>query len=320
MVSLDEILFGIVSIPVVIVLSLFLEGIDRKANARMQRRIGPPVIQPFYDVLKLLRKSYIVPVTAAPYIFILAPILAALCAISSTLIVIANIVLKTHMYADLMIVIYLMAMPSLMKVFGGSSSGNPYAAIGASRMMTMIVAYKLPLLVSMIPAAIKGGSTLSISDIVQAQTQKGVCYALSYPSTALAAVSFLLCIPAEAGVVPFDIPEAKTEIIHGTLIEYGGPYLALFRIAKSTIVLTLVLLASALFFYSDLSLIWGQAEYGFYINSALVFIVAVAIMLLTITVPRTIFARLKTGQALRFFWIIPLGLGLFGSLLSSTGM
>ncbi|MEM2094060.1 MAG: complex I subunit 1 family protein [Candidatus Bathyarchaeia archaeon] len=317
--SVSFILLGTFIIPIVVVFGLLLEGVDRKVNARMQRRIGPPVIQPFYDIVKLFGKSYIIPVTADPYLFVAAPVLAAVCAVTGAVIVFANAVLRMSVFADLIIVTYLLAMPSLMKMLGASSSGNPYAAIGFSRMMTMLIAFKLPLLVSIITVAVKSGITLSIGSIISAQINNGICFAFASPSTALAALAFFLCITAEAGVVPFDIPEAKTEIIHGTMIEYGGPYLALFRIAKSTTVFSMVLLASVLFFYPNSSLI-DQATYRICLDSALVFLFAMVVMLLTVTLPRTIFSRLKIGQALGFFWAVPLVIGVVSSILCAIWM
>lgn len=210
----------LVSIPSVFFLSLLFEGIDRKIHARMQRRIGPPIIQPFYDFIKLLFKENIVPETAARSIFNAAPSLAAASSIVGAAIPLANLIAKDSIIGDLILVMYLLTMSSIMVIIGGSSSGNPYGAVGSSRKIMMLIGYEIPLLVSVVSLSIKAGPSLTHYSIILSQIESGKCFAYAYPSSAIAALTFLLCVSAAVGVVPFDIPEAKTEIIHGPLIEY----------------------------------------------------------------------------------------------------
>jgi NADH-quinone oxidoreductase subunit H len=306
------------SIPSVFFLSLLFEGIDRKIHARMQRRIGPPIIQPFYDFIKLLFKENIVPETAARSIFNAAPSLAAASSIVGAAIPLANLIAKDSIIGDLILVMYLLTMSSIMVVIGGSSSGNPYGAVGSSRKIMMLIGYETPLLVSVVSLSIKAGPSLTHYGIILSQIESGKCFAYVYPSSAIAALTFLLCVSAAVGVVPFDIPEAKTEIIHGPLIEYSGPHLALLKLAKSLTNFSLLLLAFTLFFYfpaiSELSIVFGEMT-----ALGICLLGSLAVMFLTVTLPRTVFARLKIGQAFKTYWFFPLPMAIISLILSVLG-
>lgn len=306
------------SLPSVFFLSILFEGIDRKIHARMQRRIGPPIIQPLYDFIKLLFKENIVPETAARSIFNVSPSLAAVFSIIGAAIPLANLIAKNSIVGDLILVMYLLTMSSIMIVIGGSSSGNPYGAVGFSRKIMILIGYDIPLLASVISLSIKAGPSLMLYSIILAQVDLGRCFAYAYPSSAIAALIFLLCISAAVGVVPFDIPEAKTEIIHGPLIEYSGPHLALLKLAKNLTNFSLSLLAFILFFYfpviSKLSIVLGQmAVLGICLLGSL------AVTFLTVTLPRTVFARLKIGQAFKAYWFFLLPMAATSLILSVLG-
>jgi NADH-quinone oxidoreductase subunit H len=314
---MNTIVILLLAFPVVFFLSLLFEGIDRKVHARMQERIGPPIIQPFYDFIKLFNKERIVPVTASSGIFTAVPIIAAAASILGAAIPLASLILETGVGGDLILVLYLLVMSSVMVMVGGSSSGNPYGAIGFSRKMTMLIAYEVPMLISIVSVSLNCNS-LAYCDVVSAQIMAKLLLAFTRPSMAVAAVTFLLCIPAAADAVPFDISEAKTEIIHGSLVEYGGPYLALIKLAKAASNFALTLLAATLFFYLP-ALFDGYVSLGLgAVFSSLV--IALIFWLLTITVPRTIFARLKIGQAFKFYWLIPLPLSILSMALSTLGL
>jgi len=316
---MNTIVILLVTFPVVFVLSLLFEGVDRKIHARMQRRIGPPIIQPFYDFVKLFNKERIVPVTASSIIFTTVPMIAAAASILGAAILVANIITGTSIVGDLLLVLYLLAMFSVMVMIGGSSSGNPYGAIGFSRKMTMIIAYEVPMLISIMALAFNPCFSLTYYDIVSTQIKMKTLLAFTYPSMAAAAATFLLCIPAAAEAVPFDIPEAKTEIVHGPVIEYGGPYLALVKLAKAASNFALTFLVASLFFYTP-ALFEGYVSLGLGGALFLCLVTALIFMILTITVPRTIFARLKIGQAFKFYWLFPLTLSMLSVVLSVVGL
>ncbi|MEM3549595.1 MAG: complex I subunit 1 family protein [Candidatus Bathyarchaeia archaeon] len=298
-------------------ISLFFEGVDRKVHARMQRRIGPPIIQPFYDFIKLFNKERIIPITASSEIFTAVPIIAAASSILAAAIPLTSLMVGESLVGDLILILYLLAMSSVLLMVGGSSSGNPYGAVGFSRNMTMLIAYEVPLFISIVVVSINCNS-LAYCEIVQTQIRTGNLLALSRLSMAVSAIAFLFSLPAAAEVVPFDISEAKTEIVHGLLVEYSGPYLALFKLAKASSKFALTFLASTVFFY--LPALFGEgASKGL---GALCICLGIALILwmLIITFTRTIFARLKIGQALKFYWLIPLSTSVFSVALLIIGL
>ena len=301
----------------VFVISLLFDGIDRKLHARMQRRIGPPIIQPLYDFIKLFSKERIVPVAASSRIFTVSPTFAAAASIMGTSILLANLMLGGSTGGDLIVVLYLLAMSSVLVMVGGSSSGNPYGAVGFSRKMSMLIAYEVPLLLSILSVSLKVNS-LSYYDVISVQITTKSMLALTFPSMAVAATAFLICIPAATDAVPFDVSEAKTEIVHGPLVEYGGPFLALFKLAKSASNLALTLLATTLFFY--LPAVFRVYALPGLSDLLICLVFALIFWFLTITVPRTIFARLKVGQAFKFYWLVALPLSVTAVLLSVLGL
>jgi len=315
--TMDVITAFLLTFPIVFVISLLFDGIDRKIHARMQRRIGPPIIQPFYDFIKLLNKERIVPAMASSQIFTVLPTLAAASSILSSAILFTSVMSGTSFGGDLVVVFYLLAMSSVLVTIGGSSSGNPYGAIGFSRKMTMLIAYEVPLLLSFLSVFLKINST-SYYNAILTQVKVGSMLALAFPSMAVSAVAFLLCIPAAADAVPFDVSEAKTEIIYGPLVEYSGPYLALFKLAKASSNLSLTFLACTLFFY--LPALFGDGD-SLWLGAFIVcLLLALILWFLTITVPRTVFARMKVGQAFKFYWIVALPLSVIAVVLSALGL
>jgi formate hydrogenlyase subunit 4 len=293
--------------PGVFVLSLLYSGFDRKLHARMQRRVGPPLIQPFYDFVKLMNKERIIPSSASPSVFVTVTALAAASSILGASILLTNLVMEASFVGDIMLVMYLVLMTAALTMIGGSSSGNPYGAIGFSRRVGMLLGYEVPMLISLLIVSYRSGLTLSFYDMVAAQSIADVVLAFS-PGAALASLVFALCIPAAAGVVPFDIPEAKTEVAYGYLVEYGGPYLGLLKLAKEVTNFTLSLLFFTLFIYAPQSFPL-VSEYNEWVNLLFILVGSLAVYIVTITFPRTLFARVKLGQALRFYlWVWALSL------------
>ena len=294
----------VILFPFIVVISLLFEGIDRKLHARLQNRIGPPIIQPFYDFFKLFGKERVIPESASASIFTVAPVLAVICAILGAVIPFVSTLFRINFVGDLILVVYLLSMPSLMIMIGGSASGNPFGTIGYSRGITVLMSYEVPFVLSIGLISFKTGFSITSYNIIMAQESAGMPLAFSYFSMAFAAAAFLFCIPSAAGTLPFDLADAKTEIIHGSLIEYSGPYLALLKMSKSVVSFAMAFLSSTLFFHilfpSD-SLVFGTL-----INLIVSLLIALLIMFITITLPRTIFARLKSGQVLKFYWSIPL--------------
>ena len=145
---IPTIVFGTIGVALFgIVFGLLYKGIDRKIAAHMQGRIGPPIIQPFRDVRKLFTKENIVPENAIPWIFNLAPLVGLVATISILLYLPIggfspiDSLHEGFIFGDLILILYLLIIPSLAMVIGGFSSGSPYAIVGAQREMATMIAY-----------------------------------------------------------------------------------------------------------------------------------------------------------------------------------
>jgi NADH-quinone oxidoreductase subunit H len=270
--------------------------IDRKVTARVQWRVGPPVLQPVYDFLKLLGKETLVPETASRGLFLLAPLVALVSVtLVSTILWLVNLT-GTAFVGDLIVVVYLMVMPSLALMMGALASANPLATTGASREMKLMVAYELPFLICLAVVILKSGLTISLVRIAEQPVIGSV-------SGAVAAVVALLCIQAKLGFTPFDVAEAETEIMGGVTIEYSGPPLAVFKLSQAMLLFTLPVFLITVF--------WGGIRLaGWGILHA---ILKYVLILVLIVVIKNTNPRIRIDQAVRFFWrmLTPLALASF---------
>jgi formate hydrogenlyase subunit 4 len=302
--------------PATVVLGFLFEGVDRKLHARMQNRRGPPILQPFYDFIKLFGKEQLVPETSASSIFTTAPIIAAICPIVSAVIMTSTMLFRVTFEGDIILILYLLTMPGLMYAVGGASSGNPYGVIGFSRSIMIMLAYELVFIMSLALTAFKTEYIFASYAVVEAQETLGTAMVLAYPSMLFAGIAFLCAIPAAVAVTPFDIPEAKTEVAHGPLIEYTDSHLAFMKMSKTMLTFNLTFISTLLFFNHPL--LFGLG--GIYGSFVIRLLLALLVMFITVTLPRTIFARSKSHQAFKFYWRIPMLLVALSILFMMIGL
>lgn len=286
------------------VIGLLLTWIDRKVTARIHWRVGPPWYQPFADVLKLLSKETLIPSGAHKFIFLLAPLLGILAmTIIAVMLFLMNFFPEKSFIGDLIVLIYLFALPPLGLIIGGSASKNPLSAVGASREMTLYFGYELPFLAALLITVIKTNGLLQIGEIIRFQQNNGpIFYSIS---GIIAMIISLFIIQAKLGYVPFDIAEAEQEIMAGPILEYSGLALALFRLSKA---MMLFLLPCFL-----VTIYWGGLTHWTAILKVLLLIVL--IILIKNTNP-----RLRIDQALKFFWLILLPFAIIGIILAFNNL
>jgi formate hydrogenlyase subunit 4 len=277
-------------------ISLLFVGIDRKVAAHMQNRIGPPVWQEFFDVGKLLGKEDITPAPAQSAVFTLAPVLAFGAVVTVMMLLPVNSAQPALvLVADMIVIIYLLNIPAICVMLGGYSSASPFGASGASRYVVQLFGYELAFIIAALAVATRVGS-LNLSDFVVYQGQHGW---LMFDWRLLPAlIASLIAIQGKLLRVPFDIPEAEVEIVHGPLTEYSGPKLALMRIAYDIEILAVAGFITALF-------LGGPTPFtiaGVQIPGVVSFLIkCLAVVLLTTTI-RCVAARLRIDQAVKFFW------------------
>ena len=282
------------------VIGLVLTWVDRFVSARVQWRKGPPFYQPFADMLKLLLKQTVVPEGASRATFLIAPLIgfAAMC-ITAVLLFYVNFYPRGSFVGDLIVLVYLFALPPLATIIGASASRNPLSAVGASREMVLYLGYELPFLLALSVPIILTSGRIRLGDLVLAQ-QAGGPFLASWAG-AIAAVIVLICIQAKLGYPPFDMAEAEQEIMSGVLIEYSGAPLAVFRLTKAMMLFLLPCFLVTVF--------WGGLANWWAILKFLA--VAVLVILIKNTNP-----RFKIDHALRFFWFILGGLGIVAVILA----
>ena len=303
-------------------LGMIYKGFDRKLAAQMQGRIGPPLRQPFYDVVKLMVKENIVPDHAVGWLYNLMPLLS-LAAVGTLLFYLPLGGFKPLLggYGDLILILYLLAVPSLAMVIGGFAAGSPFATVGAQREMVMMMAYEFPLAVALVSLAwrlsvILPGETVFSLSVLATNPLWGLVGPLGVIGLLLLFGALLVVMPGELAKIPFDIPEAETEIAGGILAEYSGRNLAMFYLADAVKMVVMASLTVALFVPYGLAGVFGLAGFWGGLVDVVFFLVKVfAIIFVAVIVVRVAFARLKIGQATRLFWLPVTGISLLGLLL-----
>lgn len=218
-----EILF----IALVPIFGGLIYGFERVLRARMQNRVGPPILQPFYDMYKLLDK---VPILINSY-----HIVFALLHMLTLWIVVAMVVLGFH----LLYIIFVHLIATIFLVVAGYSVRSVYSHVGANRELIAMVAYEPILILIAIGFYLVYGSF-----------DTGVIFSsvTKFDQMILLFLAFLLIIPVKLKKSPFDATEAHQEIVGGVEIEYGGVFFEILYMAKwieYVFIFTLIYLFSA---------------------------------------------------------------------------
>ncbi len=285
-----------------IVMGLLFNWIDRKLSARVQWRVGPPFFQPLWDLLKLMAKETYIPEDTPKFLYLLSPLLAfSGTVIFATLIGVSNMFPLQGFMGDVIVAVYLLSFFPVWLIIAGSATSNPLSGVGIAREMTLYFAYELPFLFGLFTVIYKAGS-LRIGDIITYQWKNG-SFLYSW-SGFLSFIVVLLSMQAKLGFVPFDIGEAEQEIMTGSYAEFSGPVLGIWRLAKFSLFYATTLFVVMLF--------WGGVRYPWDILKIIV--VLIVMVLIRQTNP-----RLRIDQALKFFWIWMLVLGIVSFIFAVRG-
>jgi len=271
----------------------FLSWFDRKLTARVQFRKGPPLLQPFYDFFKLLLvKETILPKHGSPLIFLLAPVFSVFGATMAAVFILLPLFnIGTGFKGDLLVIFYLLTIPSFSYIIGSLASGNPLAAVGGSREMKLIISYELTFLLVIAGIIMKGGQQFDLYGIIQ--TQQAVSPFIGSVSGVLLFIVGIFCVQAKLALVPFDMPEAEAEITEGIFIEYSGAPYGLIKLTKYIMLFILPALLAAL-------LLGGFRLNGTGILWSILKLIGIVLLL---TLIRNTNPRIKIKQAVNFFMI-----------------
>ena len=281
------------------VYSTFCEWFDRKVYARLQNRMGPThtgrfgLLQPIADFVKLLAKEDVVPEAADKRLFTVLPIIGlAIVSTAGLLLPVWNFDLAapgfTSFSGDIIVVLYLLSLPTLILFLAAWSSTNPFSTIGGARVLTMLFGYEVPLVLAVLSPAILADSwrLAEIAAFYQAKP-------LLLLTNLLGFIVAVIAVQAKLERTPFDIPHAETEIVGGTFTEYSGKKLALFRLTFDIEMVVSSGLLAAVF----LGGFPGGAVVGF-----LHFVVKTLFIIFLLSLLRALTSRIRIDQVVSFAW------------------
>jgi NADH-quinone oxidoreductase subunit H len=226
---------------------------DRKIFAAVQLRRGPNVVgafgllQSFADLIKFLVKEVIIPAGANKGVFLLAPLVSAITALSAWAVV---PLADGWVVADINVgILYLFAISSLGVygiIMGGWASNSKYAFLGSLRSAAQMISYEVSIGFVLITVLLFAG-TLNISDIVRAQGPDIRGWFVFSPLFPMFILFFISAI-AETNRPPFDLPEAESELVAGYMVEYSSTPFLLFFLAEFVNIMLMSAMCAILFF------------------------------------------------------------------------
>jgi NADH-quinone oxidoreductase subunit H len=266
------------------------EYFDRIFHARMQNRKGPPWFQPVADFIKLSAKEDIVPEEADVFMFKAMPVVAVASAVTAVLYI--PLWGGQALYSfegDLITVLYLLTIPTMTFFLAGWYSTSLYAAIGSVRTLTQLFSYEVPLYIAILAPAVLANSW-SLSGMTAYYANHPGYWLFNLPGLGVTMVILL----GKLEKVPFDIPEAETEIVGGVFTEYTGRFLAFFRMAIDIETVVVASLVASVFLPFGLGL---PVVIGF-----VLYLAKIALVVAGVSFLRTIFARARIDQMVVFCW------------------
>ncbi len=211
-----------------------IAGVDRRITARLQSRLGPPLLQPFYDVLKLIGKA---PCASSPWLVFSSYI----CLLSS-----AVALLVFFMRGDLLLLFFVLTVGAVFRVAGALSVPSPFGNAGAQRELLQMLAYEPLIILAFVGLSLASGSFL-ISDIDAMKTPL-------LPQLPFLYIALGYALTIKLAKSPFDIASSHhghQEIVRGVLTDYSGVQLALLEVAHWLDVVLLLGLCS-LFWHTSI--------------------------------------------------------------------
>lgn len=294
---------------------------ERKVIGFMQLRVGPNqvggrygLLQTVADVLKLLLKEDIIPSKADKRLFVLAPVIAFVPAFAIlAAIPFTDTVYFTNMNVGLLYILALTSVSTLGILTGGWASNNKYSLLGAMRSAAQMVSYEVPLLMSVVGVILFTGS-LNLINIVEAQSS--VWFIVLQP---LGFVIFLIAAVAELSRVPFDLPEAESELVAGYNTEYSGFRFAIFMLAEYVYLFGISSLMVVLFLGGWLPpLQWVPGlDFLALIPAAIWFAIKFSCVVFFMIWLRATFPRVRADQLMEFGWKVLLPLALLNVFISA---
>jgi NADH-quinone oxidoreductase subunit H len=311
---------------------------ERRVLGFIQGRLGPNrvgyggMLQPFADLLKFILKEDIVPDKSTRFVYVLAPVIATMAALMTMIVYpfgpeitipFTSITIPLVVARFDVSLLYVLAVTSV-GVYGlmlaGWSSNNKYSLMGGLRSSAQMISYELALGLSLIGVIVLAGS-LDLARIVELQSGwHGTRWFIFFQP--LGFIIYLIAAIAETNRVPFDLPEAETELVAGFHTEYSAMKFALFFLAEYINMFTVSMLATTLFlggwnvpFAED---IFGRGTFLFGLVSVIGFLAKIIFFLFLYIWLRGTLPRFRFDQLMNFGWKILLPLALLNIFITAT--
>lgn len=296
---------GLANIGAILLVAPLAQGILRKITARIQSRQGPPLLQPYFDLLKLLGKEDIES-GESPRMQRFAAYLSLAAVLTVACLVPMGFAAPMNGAGDVILLIYLLTLCGISTLLAGLGAGSTYSLLGISRETMTMISLEPLFAIALIVGALHAGS-LRLVPILRGSVW--ISSGISWSGLIMLVLMFL-AFQAFVERVPFDISEAETELMDGPLMEYSGPKLALFKYAQ----MAKLVIYSALFV--TLFVPWGS-QLVFPISWVLFWGKVFALVLLVTLIAAT-HARYRIDQAIRIFASF-IGIAFVALILASYG-
>jgi NADH-quinone oxidoreductase subunit H len=338
--TIDIILkFAAITVVFVVVLLVVAYTVlaERRILGFIQGRLGPNrvgpggLLQPFADLLKFILKEDIVPDKSTRFVYFLAPVIATMAALMTmivypfgpeTRIPFTSITIPLVVTRFDVALLYVLGVTSV-GVYGimlaGWSSNNKYSLMGGLRSSAQMISYELALGLSLIGVILLTGS-LDLTQIVDRQSAwYGARWLILLQP--LGFIIYMIAAIAETNRVPFDLPEAETELVAGFHTEYSAMKFALFFLAEYINMFTVAMLATTLFLggwnFPFIESLLGRGTFLFGLVSAIIFLLKVCLILFLYIWLRGTLPRFRFDQLMNFGWKILLPLALLNIFLTA---
>lgn len=302
---------------------------ERRILAFIQGRLGPNrvgyggILQPVADLLKFIFKEDIVPDKSTRFIYFLAPVIAVIAAMLPIIVYPFGPVVNLPVIGAISLVVarfdiallFVLGVTSV-GVYGialaGWSSNNKYSLMGGLRSSAQLISYELPLGLSLIGVVLMSGTLDLYSIVEQQQGWFGLRWNIIFQP--LGFLIYLISAIAETNRVPFDLPEAETELVAGFHTEYSAMKFALFFVAEYINMFTVSALATTLFLGG-----WnGPGVAQFPVLGVFYFLGKVFFFLFLYIWLRGTLPRFRFDQLMNFGWKFLIPLAIFNIILTST--
>ena len=213
--------WSIILLLTALIMAPLLDGVRRVIRAKVQRRMGPPVLQTFYDLRKLFGLPSLIP--CRNYLLVLTPYLVFFVVVLLSILVPIPFVISPSSTVDIISFIYILLFASATIIYAALIIPNPYSNAGSIRELLLITLFELFIAFTIVGVAYKIGTL----NMYLLSIRYGLAEYYLKPSTLLLSLSLLIIAYVEGAYTPFDIGEAETEVLGGPFLEYGGKYYGL---------------------------------------------------------------------------------------------